>query len=128
MANQEWALTTFDIAVIGGGIAGLTAAQHGALAGASVAHFVEHGMPGGLVINVGELDGWPSSAAVGGAELAAGLLARNEALGVTLETSRIDKVEGGAIKTLTGPDGTWRARQVIVATGASLRTLDVPGA
>jgi thioredoxin reductase (NADPH) len=119
--------STFDIAVIGGGIAGLTAAQHAALGGASVAHFVEHGVPGGLVINVGELDGWPSSAAMGGAELAAGLLVRNEALGVTLVPSRIDQVDAGAVKTLTGPDGTWRAGQVIVATGARLRTLDVPG-
>jgi thioredoxin reductase (NADPH) len=120
--------TTFDIAVIGGGIAGLTAAQHAALAGVSVGHFIEHGLPGGLVINVGELDGWPSSAAVGGAELAAGLLTRNESLGVTLVPSRVDRVEAGAIKTLSGADGTWRAHQVIVATGASLKTLDVPGA
>jgi thioredoxin reductase (NADPH) len=120
--------TIFDIAVIGGGITGLTAAQHAALAGVSVAHFVEDGMPGGLVINVGELDGWPSSAAVGGAELAAGMLIRNESLGVTFVPSRIDKLEGGAIKTLQGAQGTWRARQVIVATGASLKPLDVPGA
>jgi len=120
--------TNFDIAVIGGGIAGLTAAHHAALAGVSVAHFIEDGMPGGLVINVGELDGWPSSAAVGGAELAAGLLGRNEELGVALMPSRIDQLDWGALKTLSGPDGSWRARQVIVATGAALKTLDVPGA
>ena len=59
--------TNFDIAVIGGGIAGLTAAHHAALAGVSVGHFIEDGMPGGLVINVGELmtrwtnDHWPST-------------------------------------------------------------------
>ena len=35
--------TIFDIAVVGGGIAGLTAAHHATLSGASVAHFVEHG-------------------------------------------------------------------------------------
>ena len=67
-------------------------------------------------------------AAVGGAELAAGLIARNEELGVTLVPSRIDAVEPGPIKTLSGAGGSWRARQVIVATGARLRTLDVPGA
>jgi thioredoxin reductase (NADPH) len=120
--------TTFDIAVIGGGITGLTAAHHAALAGVSVAHFVEDGLPGGLAMNVGALDGWPAPAPVGGAELAAGLLAQNEALGVTLVPSRIDSIRGAAIKTLGGPHGAWRARQVIVATGASLRTLDVPGA
>jgi len=120
--------SNFDIAVIGGGITGLTAAHHAALAGVSVAHFVEHGLPGGLVMNVGALDGWPASNAVAGAELAAGLLAQNEELGVTLLPSRIDAVEGGAAKTLRGPDGAWRAQQVIVATGAALKTLDVPGA
>lgn len=118
-------MASFDIAVIGGGITGLTAAHHAALAGVSVAHFIADGMPGGLVMNVGALDGWPAAGPVGGAELAAGLLGRNEELGVSLVPSRIDKIEG---KTLSGPDGTWRARQVIVATGASLRTLDAPGA
>lgn len=120
--------TSFDIAVIGGGIAGLTAAHHAALAGVSVAHFVEDGLPGGLVMNVGAIDGWPTTGPVGGADLAAGLLGRNEELGITLVPSRIDSVEGAAVQTLRGADGEWRARQVIVATGAALRTLDVPGA
>ena len=109
--------TSFDIAVIGGGITGLTAAHHAALAGVSVAHFIADGMPGGLVMNVGALDVWP-----------AGLLGRNEELGVSLVPSRIDSIDGAASKTLSGPDGTWRAKQVIVATGASLRTLAAPGA
>ncbi len=117
--------TSFDIAVIGGGIAGLTAAHHAALAGVSVGHFIADGMPGGLVMNVGALDGWPTAGAVGGAELAAGLLGRNEELGVSLVPSRIDSIQA---RTLSGPDGTWRAKQVIVATGASLRTLAAPGA
>ena len=121
-------MANFEVAVIGGGIAGLTAAHHAALAGVSVAHFIADGMPGGLVMNVGALDGWPAVGTVGGAELAAGLLGRNENLGVSLVPSRIDKIEGAAAKTLSGPDGAWRAKQVIVATGASLRMLDVPGA
>ena len=118
---------SFDIAVIGGGIAGLTAAHHAALAGVSVGHFIADGMPGGLVMNVGALDGWPAAGAVGGAELAAYLLGRNEELGVSLMPSRIDSIEGAAAKTLSGADGIWRAKQVIVATGASLRTLAAPG-
>lgn len=118
----------FDIAVVGGGIAGLTAAHHAALAGSSVAHFIEDGLPGGLVMNVGALDGWPATGGVAGAELAGGLAEQNDALGVTLVPSRIDAIESGATRTLRGPDGTWRANQVIVATGAALKTLDVPGA
>ena len=68
----------------------------------------------------GDLDYW-----------AAGLMARNEELGVHLLPSRIEALQGGerrgALKTLTGPDGAWRARLVIVATGARLRMLGVPG-
>ena len=82
--------------MIGGGITGLTAAHHAALAGVSVGHFIADGMPGGLVMNVGALDGWPAAGAVGGAELAAGLLGRNEELGVSLVPSRInDRGNGG---------------------------------
>ncbi len=119
----------FDIAVIGGGITGLTAAHHAALAGASVAHFIAGDeLPGGLVMNVGELDGWPATGPTAGAELAACLLRRNQELEVTVAASRIDAIDAGATKTLRGPEGAWRARQVIVATGAALRRLDAPGA
>src|SRR5262249_36749906 len=83
---------------------------------------------GGLVVNVGALDGWPVAGPIGGAELAAGVLAQNDGLGVSVVPSRIDTVEIGGLKTLSGPDGSWRARQVVVATRAALRTLEVPGA
>ena len=118
-------MASFDIAVIGGGIAGLTAAHHAALAGVSVAHFIADGMPGGLVMNVGALDGWPAAATVGGAELAAGLLGRNEELGVSL----------GALAHRFDPeqDAERSGRHVASQAGdrghgASLSTLDAPGA
>jgi len=119
---------SFDIAVVGGGIAGLTAANHAALAGVSVGHFVADALPGGLVMNVGILDGWPAARSVSGAGLASDLMAHNAELGITLIPSRIDSIGGAAVKTLSGADGTWRARQVIVATGAQPRMLAAPGA
>ncbi|MCW5737722.1 MAG: FAD-dependent oxidoreductase [Enhydrobacter sp.] len=114
--------------MIGGGIAGLTAAHHAALAGVSVVHYVEDGLPGGLVMNVGALDGWPAANTVVGAELAGGLQLQNQELGVRLVPSRVDAIEGGAVKVLRGTNGILQARQVIVASGAALKTLDVPGA
>ena len=58
-----------DLAVVGGGMAGLAAADEAVSQGLAVALF-ESGLYGGLVANVGVLDGWPAS--VGGAELAFG--------------------------------------------------------
>src|SRR6185436_9172121 len=85
-------------------------------------------LPGGLVANVGEIDGFPTVAPLSGAGLAAALGEQNAALGVTRLEARIDSIEAGRTKTLHGGGGSWRARQVIVATGAALKPLEVPGA
>ena len=64
----------YDVVVIGGGMAGLTAAHHAALRGMAVVCIDEGGHMGGLVINVSALDGYPAMGPVGGAELASGQL------------------------------------------------------
>ena len=69
----------YDVVVIGAGIAGLTAAHHAALRGASVA-CVEGDLYGGLVAIVGEIDGYPSTAASSGTELAISLVDANRDL------------------------------------------------
>ena len=122
------AASSFDVAVIGGGIAGLTAAHHAALHGAAVGHFTGENLSGGLVANVGALDGFPAVAPLSGAALAAALGEQNAALGVTRLETRIDSIEGSTSKTLRGAGRSWRVQQVIVATGAALKPLAVPGA
>ncbi len=121
-------MASFDIAVIGGGIAGLTAAHHAALAGVSVGHFIADGMPGGLVMNVGALDGWPAAGDRGRRRAGGGPARPQRGARRLIGALAHRQVEDRQAKTLSGPDGTWRAKQVIVATGASLRTLDAPGA
>ncbi|MCP1335491.1 NAD(P)/FAD-dependent oxidoreductase [Futiania mangrovi] len=120
----------FDIAVIGGGIAGLTAAHHAALGGGSVVHVRGEDFPGGLVSNVGRIEGFPSGGRdVSGADLALGIAEANKALGVEelAENATAVAKAGRGFSIETG-QGTIRAGQVIAATGARLKTLDVPGA
>ena len=64
----------YDVLVVGGGLAGLTAAHHVTLRGLTVACVDEGGHMGGLVMNVSAIDGYPAMGTVGGAELAAGQL------------------------------------------------------
>ena len=120
----------FDIAIIGGGIAGLTAVQHARLSGLSVAHIAGTEAIGGLVCNIGKLQGYPAGAeAISGIDLAVGLMSANS-------TDNVEEVLSDAV-ALTGEMGSFRlsldggeliAEQVIAATGASLRMLDIPGA
>lgn len=118
-----------DIAVIGGGIAALTAAEHAALAGASVRLFTDTDLYGGLVANVGELDGYPAPGRLSGLELASCLLERGQEAGVSVEMAAVESIAvAGTGFVLTAGESRVRARQVIAATGAHLQRLDVPGA
>jgi thioredoxin reductase (NADPH) len=119
--------TAFDIIVIGEGIAGLTAAHTLAKHGLSAATF-EQQLFGGLVININELDPAPPGGDAGGAAFAAEMTQANADAGVTSiqePVTALAAVDGGF--TVTTGGGSYRARQVIVASGASLKTLGVPG-
>ena len=69
-------MSTFDVIVIGEGVAGLTAAGQLAAAGLQVATF-EQQIFGGLVLNVNELDPAPAGGEAGGAAFAAELIQSN---------------------------------------------------
>ena len=70
------------IAVIGAGVAGLTAIQHALSAGRSVVHVMGVEPMGGLVCNVGELRGYPpGSEPVSGLDLAIDIFSGNATRG-----------------------------------------------
>jgi len=118
----------FDVLVIGGGLAGLTAARHAAERGLSVASLDEGGHMGGLVMNVSRLDGYPAAGEVSGVELAAAQLERLLELGVEIISESATGVEpDGNIKVVTTDGGRHTARALVLASGARLKPLGVPG-
>ena len=94
----------YDVVVVGGGIAGLTAAHHAALRGMSVACIDEGGHMGGLVMNVSDIDGYPAMGTVSGAELAAGQLEAILEIGVEIvpDTATGLSVDGNVKVVTTG--------------------------
>ncbi len=119
--------TAFDVIVIGEGIAGLTAAHTLAKHGLSAATF-EQQLFGGLVININELDPAPPGGEAGGAAFAAEMTQANADAGVTSiqePVTALTAADNGFSVTTGG--GSYRARQVIIASGASLKLLGVPG-
>ena len=114
----------FDIIVIGAGITGLTAAKHAAQSGLATAS-IEALLFGGLVININELDGEPHGS---GSELASNLMMEVSDLGVAnlSETVTALACDGDSLSVVTDA-GRHRARAVIIASGAQLKRLGIPG-
>lgn len=115
---------TYDVIVIGAGCTGLGASRRLARGGVSVAN-VEAALFGGLITNVNELEGAFEGS---GADLASSLMMEIADLGcATLsQTVRNVRRDDGAI--VVGTDAAeHRARAAIVASGAALARLGVPG-
>ena len=121
-----------EVAVIGGGLAGLSAARHAARLGRLVTLFESSGMYGGQLATVDHVDGLPVPGEFSGQDLAIALLEDCRKVGVQVIEAQIDKLDPGERPgqpiTLTDWEGQSHTPEaVIVASGASLRKLDVPG-
>jgi thioredoxin reductase (NADPH) len=114
----------YDVLVIGTGITGLSAARQSLRDGLATAT-MEGLFFGGLVTNINELDGEPGGS---GSDLAAGLMMEISKLGAKNISAIAQGIEHDGEHLVVKSDaGSHRARAVIVASGARLRKLGVPG-
>lgn len=114
--------------MIGGGLAGLSAAVRAASGGATVICFESAPLYGGLVANVGSLDDYPGAGTIAGAILADQLLSRARKLDVVLVNAGVTLLDGvrDSLAITAGSDKV-ASRAAIIASGARLRQLGVPG-
>jgi len=117
-----------EVAVIGGGLAGLFAARHVARMGRHMTLFEGRGMFGGQIATVDEVDGLAVTGHFSGQDLAVPLMEdARKANGLVVEAN-IAALELGDRLTLKDDAGrTYHPEAVIIASGASLRKLGVPG-
>ena len=119
MANSN-----YDVIVIGAGITGLTACKEAVQSGLKTAN-IEALMFGGLVVNINELDGEPAGS---GTEFASNLMMEISELGVENLSETVSAIaRNGNQLTVTTDAGTHTARSVIIASGAKLKRLGIPG-
>ncbi|MBU8821773.1 FAD-dependent oxidoreductase [Mycolicibacterium goodii] len=123
-------LTMYDLAVIGGGPAGLAAAVYGASEGLRTV-LIEGTTTGGQASRSSRIEnylGFPTG--ISGAELATSARRQAERFGAEVITTReaVKLDVAGSARTITFADGdTIGARAVILATGVDYRQLPVPG-
>lgn len=116
--------TRFDLIVIGTGIAGLAAAKVAAQKGLRTVT-AEQLLFGGLVVNINELDGEIEGS---GTDYASNLMMETSDLGVESLNETVSGIsKSGDTITVTTDGGTHSARAVIIASGARLKRLGVPG-
>ncbi len=117
----------YDLAIIGGGPAGLTAAVYARRAGLSTL-LLEITVCGGQIINSQNVENFPAIAQIEGWRLADDWQKQAQALGAEVKTAAVTGVElAGDKKIVHTAKGDFEALAVIIATGAGHRKLDCPG-
>lgn len=118
----------YDVIVAGGGIAGLTAGVTSARLGRQTL-VLTGGAPGGLLLSIEKIEGYPGFPdGVSGFELCPLTQEQAALAGAAFSMAELHGVEpDGEGWRVSAADGERLARAVVVATGARLRELGVPG-
>ena len=117
----------YDVIIIGGGPAGLTAAVYARRAGKS-ALVIEKDAFGGQIAQSPRVENFPGFASISGTELADKLLAQAMDQGAEVELEDVSDVRvNEGVKTVACASGAeFEGRALIVATGAKPRALGLP--
>ena len=117
----------YDIAIVGAGPAGLTAAIYGRRAGKRVL-ILEKESFGGQITHSPKVENYPGFRALSGMELADKLVEQAMDLGAEIEMDTVTdiRIEGDS-RIVVGEMGEYPARAVILAAGSHHRTLGLTG-
>ncbi len=118
-------MSIYDIVIIGGGPAGLTAAIYAGRANKK-ALVIEKGTFGGQITSSPKVENIPGFASVSGNEFAEQLIAQAMGLDAEIECMTAQKIIPGNPHRVVCDDGEFLAKTVIIATGTKHRLLGLP--
>jgi thioredoxin reductase (NADPH) len=120
-------MVRYEVVIIGGGPAGLTAGLYTSRAGLK-SLLVERGMVGGQIINATLVENYPGfPQGIAGAKL--GSLMQQQALkyGLEVVAAEVKGTAPGQPYTISTTEGDFAATAIIIAAGSEYRKLGVPG-
>jgi len=118
----------YDLVIIGGGPAGLTASIYAARARLNIL-VLEKSAPGGQILVTDWIENYPGfPEGLSGADLVMKMAEQAKRFGVEIETNAVLSMDvADTLKKLVLSDRTVTCKAVIIATGASPKKLGVPG-
>ena len=116
----------YDIGIIGGGTAGMTAAIYGQRAGKKTI-IIEGGVFGGQITSSPNVENYPGIASVSGSEFSMNLLDQAVKLGAETAMDQVTGIrEEDGVKIIETAGKEYPCRSVILATGVTHRHLGIP--
>jgi len=117
----------YEVVIIGGGPAGLTAGLYTARAGLK-SLLIERGAFGGQIINAPLVENYPGfPEGISGAELGALMHQQAAKYGLKTVTAEVTGVKAGRTHKIITDGGSFEAKAIIIAVGSEYRKLGVPG-
>ncbi|ELK47979.1 thioredoxin-disulfide reductase [Halobacillus sp. ACCC02827] len=117
----------YDVIIAGAGPAGMTAAVYASRANLDTL-MIERGVPGGQMANTEDVENYPGYESILGPDLSNKMFEHAKKFGAEYAYGDIKEViDGKEYKTVRAGNKEYKARAVIVTTGAQYKELGVPG-
>ena len=117
----------YDVVIAGAGPAGMTAAVYTSRGGLSTI-MIERGIPGGQMANTEDVENYPGFDHILGPELSTKMFEHAKKFGAEYGYGDIKEIiDEGDLKIVKAGNKEYKARAVIVATGAEYKKLGAPG-
>lgn len=117
----------YDVIIIGAGPAGMTAAVYTSRANLSTL-MMERGIPGGQMANTEEIENYPGFDSILGPDLSNKMFDHAKKFGAEYAYGDIKEIiDGKEYKTIIAGKKEYKARAIIISTGAEYKKIGVPG-
>ncbi len=120
-------MTKYEVIIVGGGPAGLTAGLYASRAGLKTL-LVERGMPGGQMMNAVLIENYPGFVeGISGSELGSVMHQQAVRYGLEVVTAEVTGITTGHPHVVSTTDGSFEAMSIIIAAGSEYRKLGAIG-
>jgi thioredoxin reductase (NADPH) len=117
----------YDVIIIGAGPAGMTAAVYTSRGNLSTL-MLERGIPGGQMANTEEIENYPGFDHILGPDLSTKMFEHAKKFGAEYAYGDVKEIiDGEEYKTIIAGSKEYRARAIIITTGAEYKKMGVPG-